>query len=75
MEANLIDLKFELWLRNRENDNIIWTTKQGDKISIKRMSDSHLTNAIHFLEKKEEIENSEGPDIGDLVNIEECGDR
>lgn len=74
MEATLTDLKFELWLRNRENDNIIWTTKQGDKISIKRMSNSHLINAIHLLEKKEEIE-VEGPDIGDLVNIEECGDR
>ena len=52
MLATYLDLKLELWLRQREADNILWETKNGDKLSIRNMSDSHLINAINFLEKQ-----------------------
>ena len=44
--ATLDDLKIELWLRQRELDNIVWTTKNGDKISIRKMSNNQLINAL-----------------------------
>lgn len=29
-----------------------WETNNGDKVSIKDMEDSHLLNAVHFLEER-----------------------
>ena len=51
MIAGLSDLKLERWLRARESGALKWKTKNGDEISIKRMSDSHLENAIKMIEK------------------------
>jgi len=51
MVATYSDLKLELWLRQREADNILWETKNGDKLSIRKMSTSHLVNAINYLER------------------------
>lgn len=51
MDAALKDLLLEQWLRQREQDEIIWTTKNNDKLSIRKMSDSHLANAISCLLK------------------------
>ena len=48
MLADYSDLKLELWLRQREADNILWETKNGDKLSIRKMSYTHLVNAIKF---------------------------
>jgi hypothetical protein len=51
MLATYSDLKLELWLRQREADNILWETKNGDKLSIRKMDTSHLVNAINYLER------------------------
>lgn len=56
MIANLNDLHFELWLRQRNKGEIKWKTKNGDTIPIKDLSDSHLENIINMLETKEEEE-------------------
>lgn len=68
--ATLNDLKKELWLRERESDNIIWTTKNGDKISIRRMSNSHLINAVAVLEKQDQKYNDFLEALGSLGDIE-----
>ena len=49
--ATLSDLLLERWLRARNNDAIYWTTKHGDKLSIKKLSDEHLANAIDCMMK------------------------
>ena len=49
MKATLEDLKRELWLRNRNNGSIVWTTKDGRKIPINEMSDEHLLNTINMI--------------------------
>ena len=51
MKATLKDLSLELWFRQRNADNILWETKNGDKLSIRQMSDEHLVNAINMIER------------------------
>ena len=48
-QASLEDLEREVWLRARNEGNIVWTTKNGDQIPIKDMSIQHLLNTINML--------------------------
>jgi hypothetical protein len=70
MIDGLCDLKLERWLRARESGELKWKTKNGDEISIKRMSDAHLANAIKCLSEQNEF-------LSDAINYghEDAGDR
>ena len=70
MLATYSDLKLELWLRQREADNILWETKSGDKLSIRKMSDSHLINAIKFLERQSDYEEECWEALGSIGDTE-----
>lgn len=54
MKADLHDLYLELWLREREANNIKWTQKDGKEIPINQMSQKHLINTINMLTDKED---------------------
>jgi len=52
-EATLEDLERELWIRERNYNKILWKTKEGKKIPINDMSDTHLINTIKLLARLE----------------------
>lgn len=54
VEATLDDLELELWLRQREKKEIVWTTKQGVQIPINDMTDDHIINAIKCITRQDE---------------------
>jgi hypothetical protein len=54
IKAGINDLQLELWLRHRNNNSIVWTTKQGENIPINQMTDEHLINTINLMEKIKE---------------------
>ena len=55
MNANLKDLLNERWLRMRERGEIVWTTKDGEEIPIKELSDTHLDNIINMIRRVNEL--------------------
>lgn len=65
-QATLNDLKLEFWLRQRNSDSIVWTTKEGKGISIKDMDDKHLYNTIKMLLRQEEEKAFIYEHIGDM---------
>lgn len=56
MNADINDLKLELWFRRRNSGELVWTTKANTKIPIKEMPTSHVINAINMLEWQSELE-------------------
>lgn len=55
MKAELKDLLNERWLRMRERGEIVWTTKDGEEIPIKELSDTHLDNIINMIRRVNEL--------------------
>lgn len=45
-EANYNDICMELWIRERNDREIQWKTKNGDLIPIRDMTIEHLRNII-----------------------------
>ena len=69
IKADISDLELELWLRQRNNNSIVWTTKQGENIPINQMTDEHLINAIKLSRKIIDRQNFLLELEGDVVNI------
>lgn len=55
MKADLKDLLNERWLRMRERGEIVWTTKDGEEIPIKELSDTHLDNIINMIRRVKQL--------------------
>ena len=53
MKEKYEDLMKERWLRQRDNGEIQWETKDGINVPIKDMDDDHLENTIKLLEEIE----------------------
>lgn len=53
-QASLVDLKKELWLRQRNSGQIVWETRDGKFIPIKDMTYTHLINALNMLARHRE---------------------
>lgn len=56
MNADINDLKLELWLRRRNSGKLVWTTKDNTKIPIKDMFTQYIINAINMLDWQHELE-------------------
>lgn len=63
------DLEMELWLRERMRDELVWTTRSGERISLRDMSDEHIKNALRYMENMETLMDArcsmEAENIGD----------
>ena len=70
MRATLEDLKMELWLRRRNNNEITWKTKKGETIPINQMTVSHLINTIEMIGRNKHLQ-----EIACDFYAEDFGDR
>ena len=75
MRATIEDLRMELWLRRRNNKEIVWITKQGEEIPIQDMEDAHLMNAINVMYKIEEHIAMQSEFEACRADLEDAGDR
>jgi len=46
----------EYWRVSREADMGIWTTRDGRKIPVEKMTDAHLNNTINYLKRIDTID-------------------
>lgn len=70
MKANIDDIKMELWLRHRNNGEILWQTKDGTLIDIKNLSDTHIKNIFNRAKIINKI-NFEKSELQDMLDIDE----
>ena len=54
-KADVNDIRLEIWIRERNERDIIWTTKEGLDVPIRDMSLNHLRNVERMLEKNENL--------------------
>ena len=47
-KATKEDIAMELWLRERNDGDLRWVTKNGQEIPIKHMSADHLRNILNI---------------------------
>ena len=66
------DLEMELWLRKRERDELIWTTRDGTKIPLRKMTDEHIKNCLNCMERANAYEEAYFTFMGEH---EDAGDR
>ena len=57
IEATIEDIEREFWLRQRNNGELVWKTKKGERIPVKDLTDSHLNNIMKYAEKQQDYEN------------------
>lgn len=69
IKADINDLQLELWLRHRNNNSIVWTTKQGENIPINQMTDEHLINTINLMEKIREYKMVQFEHEGEIETV------
>lgn len=66
MQASLEDIEREIWFRKRNADEITWTTKNGQSMSIREMTMQHLENCLRICMRNG---SKPGPDEGDDLSI------
>ena len=54
-EADLDDIRLEIWIRERNDREIIWETKDVAKVPIRDMSLTHLRNVEKMLERSNRL--------------------
>lgn len=69
MQASLEDIEREIWFRRRNADEITWTTKDGQSISIREMTTQHLENCLRICMRNARNGSKPGPDEGDEFSI------
>ena len=70
MQASLEDIEREIWFRRRNADEITWTTKNGQSISIREMTMQHLENCLRICMRNSMRNGSKpSPDEGDDLSI------
>lgn len=55
MDADIEDLTKELWLRQRNEGQLKWKTKDGEQIPIKDMTTQHIINAINRMTENDNL--------------------
>ena len=55
MDADIEDLTKELWLRQRNEGQVKWKTKDGKQIPIKDMTTQHIINAINKMTENDRL--------------------
>lgn len=55
-KATKEDIAMELWLRERNDGDLRWVTKNGQEIPIKHMSIDHLRNVLNITSEQSPLE-------------------